>query len=564
MRRIGIGLAIVLLALSATQPSYGSTEPFKEDGTIQFVPNASDDPFQIETDTSAVKEEPEAATENLNNLIEGELPPATEVEDEPEPEPAKVAQTTKITVVSGDTLWSIAQRLYGDGNKYRDIIEANKDKYPSLLKNPNLIITGWQLEIPGEATDDSPTNSAEKPENLLPEDKETGPEVEIDNSSGNNTNTLPKIPELSIKEKITKLQKSVNAVNRALLPQKKRVAVLTPSTIRFMIDKGFMTEEEWMALNPPMGYYWSVTKNGKIQLTDSKTKKIVSASEIASIESKQKEEAEKAAKAAEEAAKKKAAEESKKKAAEEAKKKAEDEAKKKAEDEAKKKAEDEAKKKAEDEAKKKAEDEAEKKAEDEAKKNDPQNRFEAILAENNMPDVSDSYKDYRAAVNAGSKLMSKGFFGGTTPFFKFYRESEYPEYNIHQLQENLKAAQAKYEKLVTENRTEKTLGIFGDDIESAAKKVQMSTAKLQQAWYHMKKALAAAQEKANELEKKIDNENQEIQKILDEMKKIEKFDAKNGKIIKKHQKNIKKHQKEIKEAKEKLEHFAKLKEVFEL
>jgi chromosome segregation ATPase len=360
------------------------------------------------------------------------------------------------------------------------------------------------------------------------------------------------------------LQKSVNAVNRALLPQKKRVAVLTPSTVRFMIDKGFMAEEEWMALNPPIGYYWTVTKNGKVQLTDSKTKKPVSAAEVAKIEQQRKEEAEKAAKAAEEAAKKKAAEEARKKAEEEAKKKAEEEAKKKAEEDAKKKADDDAKKKAEEEAKKKAEEEAKKKAEEEAKKNQPENRYEEILAENKMPDVSDSYKDYRAAVRAGSKLMSKGFFGGTTPFFKFYRESEYPEYNIHQLQEDLKAAQEKYEKLVTENKTEKTLGIFGDDIESAAKKVQMSTAKLQQAWYHMKKALGAAQEKANELEQKIEKENQEIQKILDEMNKIEKFDAKNGRAIKKHQRKIKKHQKEIKEAKEKLEHFAKLKEVFEL
>ena len=50
-------------------------------------------------------------------------------------------------VVKGDSLWSIAQKYYGDGSKYRKIKEANKGKYPSLSKN-NIIYTNMELVIP--------------------------------------------------------------------------------------------------------------------------------------------------------------------------------------------------------------------------------------------------------------------------------------------------------------------------------------------------------------------------------------------------------------------------------
>lgn len=50
------------------------------------------------------------------------------------------------TVKSGDSLWSIAEKLLGDGNKYKDIIDQNKDKYSSLA-NSNNISSGWELKI---------------------------------------------------------------------------------------------------------------------------------------------------------------------------------------------------------------------------------------------------------------------------------------------------------------------------------------------------------------------------------------------------------------------------------
>jgi len=55
----------------------------------------------------------------------------------------------KYIVARGDCLWKIAQRFLGNGSRYWEIVEANKDRYPSLLKNPNLIFPGWELVIPG-------------------------------------------------------------------------------------------------------------------------------------------------------------------------------------------------------------------------------------------------------------------------------------------------------------------------------------------------------------------------------------------------------------------------------
>lgn len=50
--------------------------------------------------------------------------------------------TGSYTVVSGDSLWAIAKKYYGDGSKYGKIVTANG------IKNPNLIYPGQKLVIP--------------------------------------------------------------------------------------------------------------------------------------------------------------------------------------------------------------------------------------------------------------------------------------------------------------------------------------------------------------------------------------------------------------------------------
>jgi LysM repeat protein len=70
--------------------------------------------------------------------------PATEHEHEAEEagshEPEPAART--YTVESGDTLWAISERFYGDGSKYQIIADA------SGISNPDLIQPGQVLTIP--------------------------------------------------------------------------------------------------------------------------------------------------------------------------------------------------------------------------------------------------------------------------------------------------------------------------------------------------------------------------------------------------------------------------------
>ena len=50
----------------------------------------------------------------------------------------------KVVIRRGDTLWSIADRVYGSGYRYRTIYRANKDQ----IRNPRWIYPGQVLEIP--------------------------------------------------------------------------------------------------------------------------------------------------------------------------------------------------------------------------------------------------------------------------------------------------------------------------------------------------------------------------------------------------------------------------------
>jgi LysM repeat protein len=78
-------------------------------------------------------------------------PPAPEAEaevievapvavEEPTPPPPPAPRT--YTVVSGDTLFAIAERFYGDGNRYPEIAAA------SGIANPDLINVGQVVTIP--------------------------------------------------------------------------------------------------------------------------------------------------------------------------------------------------------------------------------------------------------------------------------------------------------------------------------------------------------------------------------------------------------------------------------
>ncbi len=48
------------------------------------------------------------------------------------------------TIVKGDSLWKIAKKYYGDGNKYPVLFEANRE----VIKDPDLIYPGQVIRVP--------------------------------------------------------------------------------------------------------------------------------------------------------------------------------------------------------------------------------------------------------------------------------------------------------------------------------------------------------------------------------------------------------------------------------
>jgi len=76
-------------------------------------------------------------------------PPAAQqaepVSSGPAAAPPEPAPERTYTVESGDTLWKIAEQMYGNGSHYMKIFEANAD----LLEHPDRIFPGQELKIPG-------------------------------------------------------------------------------------------------------------------------------------------------------------------------------------------------------------------------------------------------------------------------------------------------------------------------------------------------------------------------------------------------------------------------------
>ena len=75
----------------------------------------------------------------------GEEPVKKEQTAAPAAAPAAEPEASSTyTVQSGDTLWKIAETVYGDGSEFQKIFEANQE----LLESPDRIFPGQELTIP--------------------------------------------------------------------------------------------------------------------------------------------------------------------------------------------------------------------------------------------------------------------------------------------------------------------------------------------------------------------------------------------------------------------------------
>jgi LysM repeat protein len=245
------------------------------------------------TETTLVSEEAKDSPENKAE--------ATKEEKEPE----AVIHVVK----SGESLWGIAQKYFGDGSRYAEIVEANKGKYPGLIKNPNLIHPGWELIIPQEAKAEAKTEvetkveakaEGAKPTETKATETKTSTDrvadssktttttreivststqtkdttgVSVDKSSSTSVKDVSKVKPLTTMDKINKLNQIVENSN---MESRNAITKLDNSTIKGLINKGYMTEEEWMDLNPPAGWGY-VIKDGRVTLENRENRAISNA-----------------------------------------------------------------------------------------------------------------------------------------------------------------------------------------------------------------------------------------------------------------------------------------------
>ena len=103
---------------------------------VEGLPPASD---AAAPEEEKVAEVAPSALVPLPQPLDGRETPA-----EPTVETASAPQSTYV-VRRGQSLWSIAVELLGDGQRYTDFLEVN----PALRANPSYILPGQQLKLPG-------------------------------------------------------------------------------------------------------------------------------------------------------------------------------------------------------------------------------------------------------------------------------------------------------------------------------------------------------------------------------------------------------------------------------
>ena len=142
---------------------------------------ADNNPFSDKTVTLATKTEVANATETVAVIAKEDTNKTTV-------NATKAVKTVDYAVEPGDYLMKIARKFYGDSEKWQLLVEANKDKYPSLISNPNLIYVDWNLTIPDAIY---PDGDGESKSTVVVTNEQATSSNSSTNSSSISSNTNP-------------------------------------------------------------------------------------------------------------------------------------------------------------------------------------------------------------------------------------------------------------------------------------------------------------------------------------------------------------------------------------
>ena len=106
-----------------------------------ILPEAAQTEVVMEDEEEIIEEDFEESLNNEEVIVESTKEPQEKVVQESVQNKQKITGNS-YTVISGDNLWDIAVRAYGDGYRWVDIAEANN------LANPDLIHRGNVFKLP--------------------------------------------------------------------------------------------------------------------------------------------------------------------------------------------------------------------------------------------------------------------------------------------------------------------------------------------------------------------------------------------------------------------------------
>lgn len=522
----------IFIALLLSAPQVGASsggglfDVYTEHENSISIPVAADEEVEISVTEALEVEE----VEEIEEISEATAP----VVKEPE----------IVSVKSGDSLWAIAEKYLGDGSRYPELIEANKDKYPGLVKNPGLIHPGWKLEIPSE--------EEEEDSKVEPVDEKGAEDVVVQKDTGMKVEDVVKESQLSTLERLNILN---SAFGMASNPETSTAHKEYGESIEgknldvdLLLKAGYITKEDFVNLNPPEGYKYAV-RDGRVTLVDAKNKPITNSELIVMtlkdlIDNPQEPKIDEDKKLAKDDAK------SKQDAYDEAMgRKPKVEKKPKAEEKPKvtEKPKAQEKPKAEE---KKAPDA--KKVEEVAQqaKTGADKLYSDSLSGMNMPDFRNmKRKDYRSLEGLQRLLTRK-------ELNKYYNLM-FGYTDLVNLQKTLKSSQDTYVKKVDKNDT----NWFGGNIRTSGNKVEKNEANLTKAWKEYQELYKIAESVAKERQKELNANLKEIKKLEAKRDKIG-YDSSRAKENQDLVKQIKKLESANKNLQKDVDAFNKVKNTF--